>query len=341
MQEQYQIGIPACFTSGHDKLSGDDPATVTRSGQSVFMSVYRTKLADQCRFITITWCKNLLLHGLSVSVEGSSSEGGDCQYTCKVELKPWYFWRKQGSKRFVVDGKGVDIFWDLKAAKFNGETEPSSDYYVAVVCDEEVVLLLGDLRKDAYRKTGCRPALIDPILVSRKEHVFGKKKFCTRIKFHEKGRFHEISIECKNRGSASSGSNVVNGSTSSCVNEVEPEMEIRIDGHLVIHVKHLQWKFRGNESINLHKLRVEVYWDVHDWLFSPGLRHALFIFKPVMLSTTSLSSLSTSSSSPPLSSSTSTTPLSSQTGGSGSLEGLSSAGGSSDFCLFLYAWKVE
>lgn len=108
----------------------------------------------------------------SVSVEGPEGEN---QYTCKVELKPWYFWRKQGSKHFTVEGKVVDIFWDLKAAKFNGETEPNSEYYVAVVCDEEVVLLVGDLKKDAYRKTGCRPALIDPILVSKKEHIFGKR----------------------------------------------------------------------------------------------------------------------------------------------------------------------
>lgn len=304
---QDPIGIPACFSSG-EKLS-DDPAAVTRSGQSVFMSVFRTKMADHCRLITVTWCKNLLLHGLSVSVEGPE---GESQYTCKVELKPWYFWRKQGSKRFIVDGKAVDIFWDLKSAKFNGETEPSSEYYVAVVCDEEVVLLLGDLKKNAYRKTGCRPALIDPTLVSRKEHIFGKKnKFSTRVKFHEKGnKFHEISIECKNR----TRSNNINSSLLG--GGVEPEMEIRIDGVLVLHVKHLQWKFRGNESIHVNKTRVEVYWDVHDWLFSPGLRHALFIFKPI---------------------------LSSQTGSSGSLEGVvnSGGGGTSEFCLFLYAWKVE
>uniref|UniRef100_A0A5B6ZJ08 DUF868 domain-containing protein n=1 Tax=Davidia involucrata TaxID=16924 RepID=A0A5B6ZJ08_DAVIN len=302
---QDPIGIPACFSSG-EKLT-DDPAAVMRSGQSVFMSVYRTKIADQCRLITVSWCKNLLLHGLSVSVQGGPD--GESQYTCKVELKPWYFWRKQGSKRFVVDGKPVDIFWDLKAAKFNGETEPSSEYYVAVVCDEEVVLLLGDLKKDAYRKTGCRPALLDPILVSKKEHIFGKMKFFTKVKFHEKGRFHEISIECKN----------------SSIGGVDPEMEIRIDGHLVIHVKHLQWKFRGNESIHINKVRVEVYWDVHDWLFCPGLRHALFIFKPTLLSTsTSPSSISTS-----------------QTGSSGSVVEGFNASGSSEFCLFLYAWKVE
>lgn len=310
---QEQIGIPACFSSG-EKV-GDDAATVTRSGQNVFMSVYRTKLADQCRLITVTWCKNLLLHGLSISVEGPE---GESQYTCKIELKPWYFWRKQGSKRFLVDGNPVNVFWDLKVAKFNGETEPTSDYYVAVVCDDEVVLLLGNLRKEAFRKTGCRPSLIDPILISRKEHIFGKRKFITRLKFHDKGGLHEISIECKNRGGGGAGST---GSG------VEPEMEIRIDGHLVIHVKHLQWKFRGNESIHLNKARIEVYWDVHDWLFSPGLRHALFIFKPTLLSASS-STFSTTSS------------PSSQTGSSGSIEGLTACG-SPDFCLFLYAWKVE
>ncbi|XP_061346315.1 uncharacterized protein LOC133291969 [Gastrolobium bilobum] len=315
---QDSIGIPSCFSSA-EKLT-DDHGAVIRSGHSVYMSVYRTKIADQCRLITITWCKNLLLHVLSVSVEGPQ---GETQYSCKVvELKPWYFSRKQGSKRFIVDGKEVDVFWDFKAAKFNGEkTEPTSEYYVAVVCDEEVVLLLGDLKKDAYRRTGCRPSLIDPILVSKKEHIFGKKKFSTRAKFHEKGRCHEISIECKKRG---------NGSDS--VSGVQPEMEIRFDGHLVIHVNNLQWKFRGNESIHLNKMRVEVYWDVHDWLFSPGLKHALFIFKPVFSST--------SFSSSPLSLSSSSTPLSTQTGSSGSVEGFS-VSGSSEFCLFLYAWKVE
>lgn len=302
---QDSIGIPACFSSA--LKSSDDHTTVTRSGQSVHMSVYRTKIAHQCRLITITWCKNLMLHGLSVSVEGPE---GEAQYSCKVELKPWYFWRKQGSKRFIVHGnKAVDIFWDLKAAKFNGETEPTSEYYVAVVCDQEVVLLIGDLRKEAYRRTGCRPALIDPILVSKKEHIFGKRKFSTRAKFHEKGRSHEISIECKNKG------NIIGGDSSNGV-QVQPEMEIRFDGHVVIHVKHLQWKFRGNESIHLNKMRVEVYWDVHDWLFSPGLKHALFIFKPVLSSMSMSSSHSLASSSPPLSSSS--TPLSTQTS-SGSL----------------------
>ncbi|KAF7136306.1 hypothetical protein RHSIM_Rhsim08G0178400 [Rhododendron simsii] len=321
---QDPIAIAASFPSG--EKPADDTTSVTKSGQSVYISVYKTKIADQSRSITITWCKNLLLHGLSVSLQGPN---GEPHYnTCKIELKPWCFWRKQGSKRFTVDGKQVEVFWDLKSAKFNGETEPCSEYYVAVVCDEEVVLLIGDLKKDAYRKTGCRPALIDPIMVSRREHVFGKRKFSTRIRFRDKGRFYGISIECKNVGGLSTDDH-----------GGDPEMDIKIDGGVVIQVKHLQWKFRGNEYVYVNKVRVEVYWDVHDWLFSPGLRHALFIFKPNLLSNCSPSSSTISS--------LASTPLSSQTGSSGSVgdgfngSGSSSSSESSEFCLFLYAWKVE
>nr|XP_043637471.1 uncharacterized protein LOC122608427 [Erigeron canadensis] len=314
---QDPIGIPACFSAG-GKL--DDLATVTKSGQSVFMSVYLTNIADQCRFITVTWCKNLLIHGLSVSINGLETE-----YTCKVELKPWNFWRKQGSKSFVVDGKSLDIFWDLKNAKFHGETEPISEYYVAVVSGEEVVLVLGDMKKNAYRKTGCRPSLFDPILVSRKEHVFGKKKFQTRVKIHEKGGFHDICIECKTKNNAknSHADSNAQGPIRTDTGIGDLEMEIRIDGDLMIHVKHLQWKFRGNELIKFKKGKIEVYWDVHDWLFNPGLRNALFVIKPSSLVTLSA-------------------PVSPSSAGNicGSVEKFY-PNGSYEFCLFLYAWKVE
>ncbi|KAB1213144.1 hypothetical protein CJ030_MR5G015868 [Morella rubra] len=273
------IGIPACFSSGEKPADG--PATVIRSGQSVSMAVYRTKIAGQCRLITVTWCKNMLQHGLYVSVEGIE---GEEHHRCKIELKAWYFWKKQGSKNFMVDGKTVHVVWDLKAAKFNSETEPQSDYYVAIVCEEEVVLVVGDLKKDAFRKTGCRPALTEPTLVSRKEHVSGKRKFSTRAKFQEKGNIHELSIECNH---AVSNDNSFGG--------FDPKMEIKVDGNLVIHIKHLQWKFRGNESIRVNNTEIEVYWDVHDWLFSSGTRHGLFIFSPISSSAPQTSTLKISS----------------------------------------------
>ncbi|KAL2903456.1 Autophagy protein 5 [Bienertia sinuspersici] len=324
--------IAACFSSGaklpldHDVAPATPPPagistittmttttpTLTRSGsgspQSLIMSVYRTNIASQPRLVTISWCKNLLLHGLSVSVDGP--EGHD-HYHCKVELKPWYFWRKQGSKQFIVDGKIIGIVWDLKGAKFNGEVEPQSDYYVAIVSEEEVVLVVGDMKKASFRRTGCRPALIDPVLVSRKEHIFGKKRFSTKVKFHERGKCHEISVECNNEYQGFS-----------------PEMDIFIDGKLATQVKHLHWKFRGNESIYINETKLEVYWDVHDWIFGSGPRHAMFLFKSSSSPSSSSSSLSPSSSSSLHVDDT-------------CREYDDFGGGVSEFSLFLYAWKVE
>ncbi|XP_076929898.1 uncharacterized protein LOC143594472 [Bidens hawaiensis] len=256
---QDPIGIPACFSAG-DKP--EDSTTITKSGQSVFMSVYKTKIADQCR-------------------PGNRARVQSRVKAVELLAKTWV--EKLCSRR-----NPLDIFWDQKSAKFHGETEPVSEYYVAVVSGDEVVLVLGDMKKDAYRKTGCRPALTDAVLVS---NMF-------------LGGFHDVLIECINRSNA------------------DLEMEIRIDGDLMVHVKHLQWKFRGNELIKFKKGFIEVYWDVHDWLFSPGLRHALFIIKPSALPPPV----------PPV--------LTSPASFCGSVQGLDSVC-LYEFCLFLYAWKVE
>jgi Plant protein of unknown function (DUF868) len=300
--------------------TGGTTAAAPNPGQSIVMSVYRTKIAGHCRLITISWYRDLLCHGFSVSIDtsgNSCSEYGSSTGGCKVELRPWHFWRKHGSKLVHVDEKPVHVHWDLRSAKFSGDPEPRSGYYIAVVSDEakEAVLLLGDLKKEAYKRTASRPASIDATLISRKEHIFGKKRFTLRSKLHERGRHHEIIIQFSNSNTGSS----VGGN-------IDPEMEIKIDGHVVISVKHLQWKFRGNQSITVGKARIEVYWDVHDWLFSPGLSHALFIFKPVLLMTSSSTSASSSLSS-----------LSS------SVEGTCSTvnGALPGFCLYLHAWKLE
>lgn len=54
---------------------------------------------------------------------------------------------KKGLKSFKVYEKCIDVFWDLRFAKFSSSLEPTSDYYIAVVSEEEVVLVLGDQKK--------------------------------------------------------------------------------------------------------------------------------------------------------------------------------------------------
>ncbi|KAA3483031.1 DUF868 domain-containing protein [Gossypium australe] len=46
----------------HDPIRlANEPTSVGRSRQSIFKFVYRTKLVNECRLITVKWCKNLLL----------------------------------------------------------------------------------------------------------------------------------------------------------------------------------------------------------------------------------------------------------------------------------------
>nr|CAD1831431.1 unnamed protein product [Ananas comosus var. bracteatus] len=199
----------------------------------------------------------------SVLPEGGAS-------TCKVELKPWPFWSKKGYKSLDVADDDeecrVDVFWDLRSAKFSGSgsPEPTAGYYVALVCDEEVILLVGDGNKDAYKRTKSRPCLEDAVLVSKRENVFGRKSFAARARFDGRKKEHDIVVE-----------RAISGPR-------EPEMWISIDGAVLVRVSNLQWKFRGNETVIVDESPVQVLWDVHDWLFAggPGSSSGLFVFKP-------------------------------------------------------------
>lgn len=288
-----------------------DPIT-QKAAQTTATSVYQTYVSGYWRNVTITWGKVLMNYSLCISVD--SLEQNDAVYTCKIDIKPWHFWAKKGYKGFEVDGNHqLEAYWDLKSAKFSGSPEPISDYYVALVANEEVVLLLGDDKKKAYKRTKARPTLVEPVMFYKRENVFEKKSFSTRARFDQRKREHDIVVESSTSG------------------EKDPEMWISIDGIILIHIQNLQWKFRGNQTVLVNKQPIEVFWDVHAWLFcQPGSSHGLFIFKSSEIETDdddNESSLSLSESQC-----------------SGVSRYYSVQGGSTkgvDFSLYLYAWKIE
>ncbi|XAR68235.1 hypothetical protein NMG60_11003299 [Bertholletia excelsa] len=243
------------------KLADDHPLT-SKTAQSTVTAVYLTHIGGHSRNVTVLWSRNLMNHSLTIYIDSEEHNNSYC--SCKIDLKPWYFWSKKGYKTTEIDGVQVEIYWDLRSAKFTGGPEPCSDFYVAVVSDEEVALLLGDYGKKAYKRTKSRPALVEPLLFYKKENVFSKKIFSTRARFEQGStKEHEIVVEILTSGPQ------------------DPEMRITVDGFVVIHVRNLPWKFRGNETVQVNEKPVHVFWDVHAWLFSaPGSGHATFIFKP-------------------------------------------------------------
>ncbi|EEE62053.1 hypothetical protein OsJ_16837 [Oryza sativa Japonica Group] len=196
---------PSC-----DIAADEIPVNGHKPGRAVTASVYRAKIAGHSRVLTVSWSRDMLSHSFAVSVTGVDGASAEC----RVDLRPWQFWRRAGSRRVELAG-----------------TAP--------------------------------------------------------------------------------------GHAAARAADADMEMTIAIDGEEAVQVKHLQWKFRGNQSVTFSRAKVEIYWDVHDWLFSAGMRPALFIFRPIVLSSASAPAAAML------------------------LDGSPPQKPATGFCLYLYAWKLD
>ena len=249
--------FPSCFGENGVQVADSTSSGVFRStAQNLVTCVYSCKLGGKSCLIIITWCKNLVGQGLSVEIDDWMN-----QCLCKFDIKPWLFAKRKGSKSFEINSIEVDAYWDLSLAKFGSGPEPLEGFYLAVVFNGEMVLLLGDMRKEAFKKTNATPGFYNAIFITKKEHIFGKKLYVTKAQFWDNGQNHNLSIECDT------------------VSTDDPSLAIRIDSKTVMQVKHLRWKFRGNQTILIDGLPVEVFWDVHNWLFRPSVGNAVFMFQ--------------------------------------------------------------
>ncbi|KAH0861110.1 hypothetical protein Bca4012_046474 [Brassica carinata] len=177
-----------------------------------------------------------------------------------LNLNTLAFWRRRGSRS--VSPK-IQVFWDLTRAKFDSGSEPRSGFYIAVVVDGEMGLLVGDSVKEAYsRVKSAKPPTNPQALLLRKEHVFGARVFSTKARFGGKSR--EISIDCR-------------------VDE-DARLCFSVDSKQVLQIKRLRWKFRGNEKVEIDGVPVQISWDVYNWLFQQSKSsgeggHAVFMFR--------------------------------------------------------------
>ncbi|KAB1204160.1 hypothetical protein CJ030_MR8G025868 [Morella rubra] len=250
------IDFPSCLGENGVQVADSSSSSAAKATQNVVTCVYQRKLRGRSCLITITWTKNLMGQGLSVWVDDLAK---NC--LCKVDIKPWLFSKRKGSKNLEMDSSKIEIYWDLTNAKFGSGPEPLEGFYLALVLDREMVLLLGDLKKEAYKKIDTDPVHSNAIFIAKREHVFGKKFYAAKAQFCDKGEMHDVTIECDTVG----------------LND--PCLVIRIDSKTVMQVKRLKWKFRGNQTILVDGLPVEVFWDVHNWLFGNAMGNAVFMFQ--------------------------------------------------------------
>ncbi|KAJ8643501.1 hypothetical protein MRB53_005249 [Persea americana] len=295
--------FPSCFAENAVQVA-DSSSGATRTAQNLVTCVYKSIICGNSCIITVTWSKSLMGQGFSVGIDDSTN-----QNLCKVDIKPWLFSKRKGSKIFDVDDSEVNIFWDLSSAKFGSKPEPLEGFYLAIVFDREMALLLGDLSKEAYRKTNAKPPHSSAVFISKREHIFGKRMYCTKAQFCNNGNAHDVAIECETVGLR------------------DPCLSICIDKKPVMQIKHLTWKFRGNQTILVDGLPVEVFWDVYNWFFGTTMGSAVFLFQ-TCLSTEKLWSSSHTSDLSVLPWSCAQIVRETQLQGRG-------------FSLILYAWKSE
>ncbi|KAK1428295.1 hypothetical protein QVD17_17126 [Tagetes erecta] len=261
--------FPSCFGENGVQIadasssSGTLVSTTTttssnKSPQNLVTCVYHCKLHNSSFFIiTITWSKNLMGQNLSIEINDPTN-----QTLTKQDIKTNPFSKRKGLKTLKMGSNSTTIFYDLSCPSFNFSPEPINKFYLAITINQELILVLGDMEKELYKKLN-HPINSPPnsIFVSKTEHVFGNKMYTTSAQFCGKGQVHEILIECDT------------------MSDEDPVLLIRVDGKLVMKVKQLQWKFRGNYTILVDGLPVEVYWDVYNWFFGKLMGNGVFLFQ--------------------------------------------------------------
>ncbi|XP_073053733.1 uncharacterized protein [Primulina eburnea] len=298
--------FPSCFGENGVQVADASCSSVGASKvcQNSVTSVYICKLFAKTCLISIVWGKNLMGQCLSVEIGDVSNN-----FICKVDVRSSLFSKKKGSKSFEVNSCKIEVFWDLSLAKFGSGLEPLVGYYVAVVCKGEMVLVIGDLKKEAFQKTGTKFSLSSAIFISKREHIYGKRVFGTKAQFCDNGKIHDLRIECDTNLSD------------------DPFLLVRVDAKTVMQIQHVKWKFRGNYTILVDGLPVEMFWDVHNWFFGQSLGNAVFMFQ----TSSAADKLWTS---PSISDSFMFSWSCSESFRESKSSGL-------DFSLFLYAWKNE
>lgn len=272
----HPLSLPSSC-SNYNTSNACIPPSLIPSIQTSITSIYRVTLPSKHLIIKVTWCNKINpSHGLSISV---SSADQNPSTSLKLNTSSRFFRKKKGNKSVDSDLGKIEVLWDLSSAKYDSNTgpEPIQSFYVIVLVDSRLALLLGDSSEETLKKKSLAYDGFDSgkSLISRQEYFSGNTFYSTKAKFVESGDSHEIVIRCsaeKTEGLKQS---------SSTHNHRSPVLSVCIDEKTVTKVKRLQWNFRGNQTIFVDGLLVDLMWDVHDWFFCnpEGCGKAVFMFR--------------------------------------------------------------
>ncbi|CAJ1961036.1 unnamed protein product [Sphenostylis stenocarpa] len=255
--------IAGCFSQPNTPSSSSS-SNCSQVPQNVVTCIYQTQLCNSPTYLTLSWSKTLFSHSLTLSAADISS------ITISLNSSTLsFFGTRHGSKS--IRHRKIKLHWNFTRAEFaQNSAEPESRFYLAISQNGKLQFFLGDLLRDLTRrhkklevKGGSSSSsnnnnLVEPVLLSRREHVFGSRCYVSRAVFM--GSKHVIEIECDGGGGV---------------------MHVKVDGETRLVVKRLAWKFRGYEKIFIDGIEVEFYWDVLSWVVNSDNNkgHGVFVFQ--------------------------------------------------------------
>ncbi|KAK3226746.1 hypothetical protein Dsin_006608 [Dipteronia sinensis] len=261
---EHAIKVSDSYCSGPSKHAYFSPNLMPSLPNSI-TCIYKACLISSPKqlLITLTWCNDFTGQGLTINVcDNTSSSPSNKFIVNSHKLKDY-----KGTKKFDSCNSKVNVFWDLSNAQYDNGLEPSNEFYVIVLVDSEICLLLGDINEDnnnnVVEKLKSEYPLGKFSLVSRTEHFSGNSVYSTKAQFCDTGIAHDILITCSGDEDGSRN----------------PVLSVSIDKKKIFQVKRLRWNFRGNQTIFLDGLLVDMMWDLHDWFFKETNGFAVFMFR--------------------------------------------------------------
>ncbi|KAK7397288.1 hypothetical protein VNO78_18456 [Psophocarpus tetragonolobus] len=248
--------ITSCFSQPNTNTASPSTSSYCSQQvpQNVVTCIYQSQLCNSPTYLTLSWSKTLFSHSLTISASDI--------FSITISLNSSFFRTCQGSKS--IHHRKMKLHWNFTRAEFiQNSAEAESGFYLAISHSGKLQFFLGDLYRDLNRQhkkvevkcknTNGKGKLVDPVLVSRREEVWGSKSYVSRGVLM--GAKHVIEIECS-RG----------------------VLGVKVDGETRLVVKRLAWKFRGYEKIFIDGVQVEFYWDVLSWVVNSDNEHGVFVF---------------------------------------------------------------
>ncbi|KAJ8754247.1 hypothetical protein K2173_002147 [Erythroxylum novogranatense] len=258
---EHAIKVSDSYCSGPSSRACLSP-TLTPSMPSAITCLYKVKLCSQkTLLITLTWGNKLINQGLTITL-GDNNISSPSKFT-----QDSHHPRKiKGTKLFQSCNSKIEAFWDLSTASYETGPEPTSGFYVVVVVDSELGLVVGDKDEDAILKTlKTKLSMAKSSLVSRSEHFSGNTIYSTKAQFCDTGVAHDILVKFSGDEDGSK--------------TASPVLSVCIDNKKIFQVKRLKWNFRGNQTIFLDGVLIDLMWDLHDWFFKEASGVAIFMFR--------------------------------------------------------------